>query len=83
MDAALTVSRSIALLLAGLYACGVLFVVLAPSGGRLPGPTYVRHWQALNPASRSPSASGTDAAMNRSSNHFELRFPLRLLQEQT
>jgi uncharacterized membrane protein len=44
----LTVTRSIALLLVGLYAGGVLFVVLAPSAGRLPGPTYVRHWQALN-----------------------------------
>jgi hypothetical protein len=44
----LTVTRSIALLLVGLYAGGLLFVVLAPSVGRLPGPAYVRHWQALN-----------------------------------
>jgi len=44
----LTVTRSIALLLVGLYAGGLLFVVLAPSAGRLPGSAYVRHWQALN-----------------------------------
>jgi len=44
----LAVTRSIALLLIGLYAGGVVFVVLAPSAGRLPGPSYVRQWQALN-----------------------------------
>lgn len=48
MHSTLTVTRSIALLLVGLYAGGLLFVVLAPSASRLPGPTYVRHWQALN-----------------------------------
>ena len=48
MHSTLTVTRSIALLLVGLYAGGLLFVVLAPSAGRLPGPAYVRHWQALN-----------------------------------
>lgn len=37
-----------ALLLVGLYAGGVSFVVIAPSVGRLPGPAYVRYWQALN-----------------------------------
>lgn len=40
----LTVTRALALL----YAGGVLFVVLAPSTGQLPGPAYVRQWQALN-----------------------------------
>lgn len=40
--------RIAATLLLGLYAGGVAFVVLAPSTGRLPGPAYVRHWQALN-----------------------------------
>lgn len=44
----LNVARSVALLLVGLYVGGVLFVVLAPSAGRLPGPAYVRQWQALN-----------------------------------
>ncbi len=44
----LTATRALALLLVGLYAGGVLFVVLAPSAGRLPGPSYVRQWQALN-----------------------------------
>ena len=48
MHSTLTVTRSIALLLVGLYAGGLLFVVLAPSAGRLPGSAYVRHWQALN-----------------------------------
>ncbi|SEG97786.1 protein of unknown function [Nonomuraea solani] len=41
-------SRMVALLLVGLYAGGVLFAVLAPSVGRMPGPAYVRYWQALN-----------------------------------
>ncbi|MEV4548789.1 DUF1772 domain-containing protein [Nonomuraea wenchangensis] len=44
----LTASRMLALLLIGLYAGGVAFVVLAPSVARLPGPAYVRYWQALN-----------------------------------
>ncbi|MER7361805.1 DUF1772 domain-containing protein [Nonomuraea wenchangensis] len=44
----LTASRMLALLLIGLYAGGVVFVVLAPSVARLPGPAYVRYWQALN-----------------------------------
>lgn len=48
MHLPLDIARSIALLLVGLYAGGVLFVVLAPSAGRLPGPAYVRQWQALN-----------------------------------
>lgn len=48
MHVTLTVTRSVALLLVGLYAGGLLFVVLAPSASRLPGPTHVRHWQALN-----------------------------------
>ncbi|RSN05159.1 DUF1772 domain-containing protein [Nonomuraea sp. WAC 01424] len=38
----------VASLLVGLYAGGVVFVVLAPSVARLPGPAYVRYWQALN-----------------------------------
>lgn len=44
----LAVARSIALLLVGLYTGGVVFIVLAPSAARLPGPTYVGQWQALN-----------------------------------
>ncbi|WP_326640348.1 DUF1772 domain-containing protein [Nonomuraea fuscirosea] len=48
MSSVLTASRMIALLLVGSYAGGVAFVVLAPSVGRLPGPAYVRYWQALN-----------------------------------
>ncbi|MEO6956427.1 MAG: DUF1772 domain-containing protein [Antricoccus sp.] len=48
MHTPLEFARSIALLSVGLYAGGVLFVVLAPSTGRLPGPAYVRQWQALN-----------------------------------
>ncbi|MEU4572698.1 anthrone oxygenase family protein [Nonomuraea sp. ATR24] len=48
MSLALTASRTVALSLVGLYAGGVLFVVLAPSVGSLPGPAYVRYWQALN-----------------------------------
>ncbi|MGW3342932.1 DUF1772 domain-containing protein [Nonomuraea rubra] len=45
---ALTVLRAAGLALVGLYAGGVLFVVIAPSVARLPGPAYVRYWQALN-----------------------------------
>ncbi|MFI6485830.1 anthrone oxygenase family protein [Nonomuraea sp. NPDC050663] len=48
MSVALTASRTVALLLVGLYAGGVLFAVLAPSVGGLPGAAYVRYWQALN-----------------------------------
>ncbi|GII62818.1 hypothetical protein Skr01_29030 [Sphaerisporangium krabiense] len=48
MSLALAASRMVALLLVGLYAGGVVFVVLAPSVARLPGPAYVRYWQALN-----------------------------------
>ncbi|MFI6708952.1 anthrone oxygenase family protein [Nonomuraea sp. NPDC050478] len=48
MSLALSASRMVALLLVGVYAGGVLFVVLAPSVGRIPGPAYVRYWQALN-----------------------------------
>ncbi|WP_231618579.1 DUF1772 domain-containing protein [Nonomuraea sp. SBT364] len=48
MSVVLTASRMVALSLVGLYAGGVLFVVLAPSVGGLPGPAYVRYWQALN-----------------------------------
>ncbi|MFC4115024.1 DUF1772 domain-containing protein [Nonomuraea zeae] len=44
----LTAFRMAALLLAGLYAGGVFFVVLAPSVARMPGPAYVTYWQALN-----------------------------------
>lgn len=44
----LAVSRAVALLLVGLYAGGVFFVVIAPSLGRLPGPASVPYWQALN-----------------------------------
>ncbi|WP_327008406.1 DUF1772 domain-containing protein [Dactylosporangium sp. NBC_01737] len=40
--------RGASTLLLGLYAGGVFFVVVAPSLGRLPGPAYVRYWQALN-----------------------------------
>ena len=48
MQSTVSLTRALALLLVGLYAGGVLFVVLAPSTGRLPGSAYVRHWQALN-----------------------------------
>lgn len=48
LHTALEFARSIALLSVGRYAGGVLFVVLAPSTGRLPGAAYVRQWQALN-----------------------------------
>jgi len=41
-------TRAAALLLLGVYAGGVLFVVLAPRLGELPGPAHVRYWQALN-----------------------------------
>ena len=44
----LHVARPGATLLLGLFAGGVLFTVLAPSLRRLPGPAYVRYWQALN-----------------------------------
>ncbi|MEV4398991.1 DUF1772 domain-containing protein [Nonomuraea sp. NPDC049607] len=44
----LVASRMVALLLVGLYAGGVVFVVVAPSMARLPGAAYVRYWQALN-----------------------------------
>ncbi|MFI6925426.1 anthrone oxygenase family protein [Nonomuraea spiralis] len=48
MSLLLAASRMVASLLVGLYAGGVVFVVLAPSVARLPGPAYVRYWQALN-----------------------------------
>ncbi|MFB4266442.1 DUF1772 domain-containing protein [Nonomuraea sp. GTA35] len=48
MSLALTVLRAAGLAMVGLYAGGVLFVVIAPSVTRLPGPAYVRYWQALN-----------------------------------
>ncbi|MGW4470765.1 anthrone oxygenase family protein [Nonomuraea sp. NPDC004354] len=48
MSLVLTASRMVALLLVGLYAGGVFFVVIAPSVTRMPGPAYVRYWQALN-----------------------------------
>jgi hypothetical protein len=48
MSVTLAVARVVALLLTGLYAGGVLFVVLAPSLTRLPGEVYVPYWQALN-----------------------------------
>ncbi|WP_431917828.1 anthrone oxygenase family protein [Nonomuraea jabiensis] len=48
MSLVLVASRTVALLLVGLYAGGVLFVVIAPSVARMPGPAYVRYWQALN-----------------------------------
>lgn len=48
MSSPLDAVRSLAQFLVGLYAGGVLFVVLAPSASRLPGPAYVRQWQALN-----------------------------------
>jgi hypothetical protein len=37
-----------ALLLCGAYMGGVVCFVLAPSVWRLPGPAYVRYWQALD-----------------------------------
>lgn len=40
--------RASAATMLGLYAGGVFFVVIAPSAGRLDGPAYVRHWQAMN-----------------------------------
>lgn len=42
------VVRATALLLLGSYAGGVLFAVLAPRVYELPGPAYVRYWQAVN-----------------------------------
>ncbi|MFG6194605.1 anthrone oxygenase family protein [Nonomuraea sp. JJY05] len=48
MSLVLVASRTVALLLVGLYAGGVFFVVIAPSVARMPGPAYVRYWQALN-----------------------------------
>ncbi|RAY10681.1 DUF1772 domain-containing protein [Actinomadura craniellae] len=48
MSLALTLSRTVASLLLGLYAGGVFFVVIAPSLLDLPGPAYARYWQALN-----------------------------------
>lgn len=42
------ITRAAALLLLGLYAGGVVFSVLAPGVYELPGPAYVRYWQALN-----------------------------------
>ncbi|WP_262380323.1 DUF1772 domain-containing protein [Nonomuraea sp. PA05] len=48
MSLLLTVSRMVATALAGLYAGGVLFVVIAPSVARMPGAAYVTYWQALN-----------------------------------
>ena len=48
MSLVLIVSRMVALLLVGVYTGGVCFVVIAPSVARMPGPAYVRYWQALN-----------------------------------
>ncbi|MDA0632732.1 DUF1772 domain-containing protein [Nonomuraea sp. MCN248] len=48
MSLALAASRTVALVLVGLYAGGVVFVVLAPSVSRMPGAAYIRYWQALN-----------------------------------
>lgn len=42
------VAASASLLLVGIYAGGVVFTVLAPGLGRLPGPAFVRYWQTLN-----------------------------------
>ncbi|GAA1281092.1 hypothetical protein Psi02_66520 [Planotetraspora silvatica] len=44
----LEVARTGATLLLGLFAGGLVFTVLAPSLRSLPGPAYVRYWQALN-----------------------------------
>ncbi|GAB3862955.1 anthrone oxygenase family protein [Dactylosporangium cerinum] len=44
----LGIVRVASTLLLGLYAGGVFFAVIAPSLGRLPGPAYVRYWQALS-----------------------------------
>ncbi|GAA4585895.1 hypothetical protein GCM10023194_30060 [Planotetraspora phitsanulokensis] len=44
----LNVARTGAALLLGLFAGGLVFTVLAPSLRSLPGPAYVRYWQALN-----------------------------------
>jgi hypothetical protein len=44
----LVIIRTAAALLLGLFAGGVVFTVLAPSLRSLPGPAYVRYWQALN-----------------------------------
>jgi uncharacterized membrane protein len=44
----LEIVRLMATLLLGLFAGGVFFTVLAPSLRSLPGPAYVRYWQALN-----------------------------------
>lgn len=42
------ITRAIALLLLGTYTGGVVFSVLAPSVYDIPGPAYVRYWQAQN-----------------------------------
>jgi uncharacterized membrane protein len=42
------ITRTAAALLLGLFAGGVLFVVLAPTLRDLSAPAYVRYWQALN-----------------------------------
>ena len=42
------VVRGVALVLLGLFAGGVFFIVIAPSLAKLPGDAYVRYWQALN-----------------------------------
>ncbi|MEV7229038.1 DUF1772 domain-containing protein [Polymorphospora sp. NPDC051019] len=44
----LAIARTAAALLLGLFAGGLIFAVLAPSLRELPGPAYVRYWQALN-----------------------------------
>jgi hypothetical protein len=44
----LEITRPAAMLLLGLFAGGVFFTVLAPSLRQMPGPAYIRHWQALN-----------------------------------
>ncbi|MEO3930462.1 DUF1772 domain-containing protein [Micromonosporaceae bacterium B7E4] len=48
MSVLLLTIRTAALVLLGLFAGGVFFVVIAPSLGGLPGEAYVRYWQALN-----------------------------------
>ncbi len=45
---AVRITRAFALLLLGTYAGGVMLTVLAPSVFALPGPAYVRLWQAQN-----------------------------------
>lgn len=42
------VVRAVALLLLGVYCGGLVFWVLAPRVQDLPGPAFVRYWQALN-----------------------------------